>query len=104
MASNLAIPLATQDFANPQTKLRICKAIEAAIARSFKQFPMRHVTQAEIHNRFYICFETYKQLRNELKWSKVRAIDHMDQILTASLLGGRFEPNRRTSWYGPGVL
>lgn len=96
----LTIPPATQDFADKNKQLRISLGIQAALTRSFKKYPMRRMTQAEVKRRFTLCFEGYRVMRNEQGWSSARCIDSLDHILDAALSGTPHPSSKRASWYG----
>jgi hypothetical protein len=94
--------LATQDFANAAVRNRVCKGVYLAIARSFHNYPMRRNTQAETQRRFNLCFEGFRILRNEYKWSVHRSIDHLYRMLSMSLRGEVGQvATLQSSWYGP---
>lgn len=97
-----APPLATQDFADPAVRNRVCKRIVLDIARSFHNYPMRKMTQAETKRRFNICMEGFKILRNDYKWSTHRSIDHLYKLLSQALRGEVLQvATHRDCWYGP---
>lgn len=98
------MPAATGDFASQGSYARIQRKIAQDVQWSFTadEYPMRRITQAEVKRRFAICFESYRQLRNEYKWGLVRSLDHMYPLLKVALDGRvcRFDTTR-SSWHGP---
>lgn len=99
-APTLILPAATQDFQDPATKTRITQAVQVVITASFRSHPMRHMTKSEVTRRFNVCFEGYRVMRNEMKWSSVRCIDMLQRILEASLNGTDIDFSKRSSWFG----
>ena len=91
------------DTLDIHTRARVTDAITRAIDHSFTQDNAVQ-TDAEIKQRFEICFKAYKILRHDLGWSLQRIEDEMPLALRALLDGGRWEPTeRRTSWVTDGA-
>lgn len=85
------------------TRARVVDAITRAIDHSFTEDNTQQ-TDAEIKQRFEICFKAFKILRYDLGWSLERITDEMPIALRALLDGGRWEPTkRRDAWVTDGA-
>lgn len=69
-----------------------------AIERSFRQRPVRHMTQQHVKDRFAICERIFRQLRGDLKWGLERIWGHLPAYLVAELDGKPWSPDQRTIW------
>jgi len=87
---------------DPAALGRITRAIESAVARSFRESRLYVVTGAEMRRRAAICVELVRELRGDLKWSIPRICDALPRGLRAKLDGTPWDPqNERSVWTPP---
>ena len=91
-----------RDFLSTKEQIRVHEGIQRAIFKSYLEYPMRgKIPVTETTRRFEICFQAYKQFRNEYGYSTARSIDGIYRILESALSGKVFQnATHRSSWFG----
>jgi len=82
--------------------MMVVQAIERAIYRSAREYPMRESMKAtELKRRLGWCVEMATELLREHHWSGERVADTIGDALCAYLRDGAWEPPvGRRSWFG----
>jgi len=88
-----------------QNMVKVMLAVEAAVLQSFQHDRDRAViitprkpTQSSIKDRANICWEIFRVLRGDMRWSWMRIVDHIPRYLRMKLDGQDWEPDARTMW------
>lgn len=83
---------------DPSLLKRVMFTLTATIATSFTQDKSR-ATQAEMHRRYRICEQAFRELRTDYGWAVPRILDAMPRVLRARLDGLPWDPSKqRAVW------